>query len=321
MSSDAPDLWRLPMVPMIDRRLGYPAAYVTRRRWAPEVPERPRNESAWAGSKSAVSPAAPIEFRLGGDVPVFHRETAGEVARVRSCVDYAAGEAARRARAASKIRAAAKPAKPASAKPAAAWLSHTQRRDSNRVASADAPGRRAGAGRARALRLAAHPGKKRRARPRRWMRTSAHHHRVVAPPPRPGRPPVVAGALAFVPNPKTGASSRPIKTPDLGRRAQSAALDGRKERGRKHVSERAARDAYAADPAPPRERAWLAERPSAGTDALLRGEPSVRTPSWFAHPSVPRAVVRPQSSPSKLASTAARARATPRRNNLNTDSD
>ena len=93
VSSDAPDVWRLPNVPLIDRRLGYPAVYLTNNRWAPEIPEMPTNTSEWAGSKSAVSPAAPVEFRLGNAVPVLHREHKGQIARVMSIDEYAAYEA------------------------------------------------------------------------------------------------------------------------------------------------------------------------------------------------------------------------------------
>ncbi|EGB03162.1 hypothetical protein AURANDRAFT_68250 [Aureococcus anophagefferens] len=141
VSSDAPDVWRLPNVPLIDRRLGYPAVYVTNNRWAPEIPEMPTNTSEWAGSKSAVSPAAPVEFRLGNAVPVLHREHKGQIARVMSIDEYAAYEATHTANVAEIINSSQlKKKKKKTVKPAVAWLSHTQRRDSSRVASTDAPG-------------------------------------------------------------------------------------------------------------------------------------------------------------------------------------
>ena len=192
VSSDAPDVWRLPNVPLIDRRLGYPAAYVTENRWAPEIPEMPANTSEWAGSKSAVSPAAPLEFRLGNAVPLFHREHKGQIARVKSTDEYTAYEAAQRANVAAKVKSSQLKKKGPPVKPAVAWLSHTQRRDSSRAASADAPG---------------------------WMQTSAHHHRIIYN--------QTSANLTFVPNPTTGASSRPMDTldPAQRQRPRSAAMD------------------------------------------------------------------------------------------------
>ena len=259
ISSDAPDAWRLPNVPLIDRRLGYPAAYVTKSRCAPEIPEMPANMNEWAGSKSAVSPTAPLEFRLGNAVPVFFREHKGQVARVQSSDEYAACEAARRAKFASEVHAVESKRTKKSTGPTFAWLSHTQRRDFSRVASADAPG---------------------------WMQTSAHYHRIIRI--------SDSASSRFVPNPKAGASSRPIKTPELaqGVPSASAAIGSHsKHRGRKHVCERAARNSYAADAKqsataarpPPRK---CAELQSAGTTALLRGEPSQHTPAWFVHTSL-----------------------------------
>ncbi len=256
VSSDAPDVWRLPNVPLIDRRLGYPAAYVTENRWAPEIPEMPANTSEWAGSKSAVSPAAPLEFRLGNAVPLFHREHKGQIARVKSTDEYTAYEAAQRANVAAKVKSSQLKKKGPPVKPAVAWLSHTQRRDSSRAASADAPG---------------------------WMQTSAHHHRIIYN--------QTSANLTFVPNPTTGASSRPMDTLDPAhrQRPRSAAMDlYPKHRGRKHIRDRAARKDHAFTytrsnkiTTPPRRH--NVEMNSAGTMALLRGDPSRHTPVWFAH--------------------------------------
>ena len=144
--------------------------------------------------------------------------------------------------------------------PTFAWLSHTQRHNYTRAASADAPS---------------------------WMQTSAHHHRIIR----------IADSAnsTFVPNPTAGSSSRPIMTPELAQKVSSisaAIKPHSNHRGRKHICERTAKKGYVADYAkhsgtvahpPPRK---CAEAQSAGTIALLRGEPSQHTPAWFVHRSL-----------------------------------